>query len=193
MPSIMRRGGSAAWGHWDTRQAPTETQKSNLEIAQGEFDAFSVDLKQTLEVTIPELEAQLEGRWSAMDTWEGITVGAGLCARPERAERVPARGRGWNPSPTSIDRNIRSGETSNDQKSSRTRTSNAHRQSSLGASTSGRRRGRTHRGTTLPRTDARRRTLRSTHPAWCHRDRRHRRAGSGVRWTLSSRAIGSCA
>ncbi len=36
-PSISSRVGQVAYGHWDTRQTPTETQKRNIEIASKDF------------------------------------------------------------------------------------------------------------------------------------------------------------
>ena len=43
-PSIQSRVGGVAYGHWETRQAPTETQKQNIEIAQTDFENFKGDL-----------------------------------------------------------------------------------------------------------------------------------------------------
>ena len=59
-PSIMRRAADVGSGHWDSRQAPTTTQRRALEIAQSELDEFLGDLKRALEVRLPELEAALE-------------------------------------------------------------------------------------------------------------------------------------
>ncbi len=39
-PSIAARVGVVTYGHWSTRQMPTETQKRNVEIARGQFDEF---------------------------------------------------------------------------------------------------------------------------------------------------------
>jgi len=44
-PSISGRVGHIIYGHWETRQAPTQTYKKNLEIASSDFVAFSKDLK----------------------------------------------------------------------------------------------------------------------------------------------------
>ena len=43
-PSIRSRVGSVAYGHWGTRQHPTETQKKNIDIAAGEFQLFEKKL-----------------------------------------------------------------------------------------------------------------------------------------------------
>ncbi|NNF81621.1 MAG: glycosyl hydrolase, partial [Flavobacteriaceae bacterium] len=43
-PSIQSRVGQVIYGHWATRQNPTETQKRNIEIARDEFDTFKGDL-----------------------------------------------------------------------------------------------------------------------------------------------------
>lgn len=39
-PSISSRVGQVAYGHWSTRQMPTETYKQNLQIAEDGFNAF---------------------------------------------------------------------------------------------------------------------------------------------------------
>jgi hypothetical protein len=44
-PSISGRAGAVAYGHWSTRQMPTETYKNNLEIATTDFAKFQGDLK----------------------------------------------------------------------------------------------------------------------------------------------------
>jgi photosystem II stability/assembly factor-like uncharacterized protein len=59
-PSISGRVGQVSYGHWDTRQAPTETFKTNIQIATADFVAFSGDLKsyfQNLEKYEEDLEA----------------------------------------------------------------------------------------------------------------------------------------
>ena len=43
-PSISSRVGQVAYGHWDTRQNPTETQKRNIDIATKDFAAFKKNL-----------------------------------------------------------------------------------------------------------------------------------------------------
>ena len=43
-PSIQARVGEVAYGHWSTRQNPTETHKRNIEIAQADFSKFKGDL-----------------------------------------------------------------------------------------------------------------------------------------------------
>ncbi|WP_273567292.1 WD40/YVTN/BNR-like repeat-containing protein [Maribacter halichondriae] len=43
-PSIQSRVGGVAYGHWETRQAPTETQIKNIEIAETDFGKFRGDL-----------------------------------------------------------------------------------------------------------------------------------------------------
>lgn len=59
-PSIARRVGQVAGGHWDTRQEPTATQRRSLEVARQQFAAFSRDLEALLETTLPELRRQLD-------------------------------------------------------------------------------------------------------------------------------------
>jgi photosystem II stability/assembly factor-like uncharacterized protein len=60
VPSILGRVGKIAGGHWDTRQAPTATQRQSLVVAQTEFTEVGGALKQVLETEIPGLEAALE-------------------------------------------------------------------------------------------------------------------------------------
>lgn len=43
-PSIRSMAGQVSYGHWDTRQLPTETQKQNIEIAQNNFNTLKKDL-----------------------------------------------------------------------------------------------------------------------------------------------------
>ena len=40
VPSIRGRVGYVQSGHWGTRQEPTETQRTNIEIAEREYAAF---------------------------------------------------------------------------------------------------------------------------------------------------------
>lgn len=40
IPSIMNRVGGVIYGHWDTTESPTATQKRNIEIAQTEFEQY---------------------------------------------------------------------------------------------------------------------------------------------------------
>jgi hypothetical protein len=44
-PSIAGRVGQVIYGHWDTRQAPTQTQVRNVEIARSDFEQFRSDLR----------------------------------------------------------------------------------------------------------------------------------------------------
>ncbi|MEL7121633.1 MAG: glycosyl hydrolase [Bacteroidota bacterium] len=48
-PSISGRVGQVAYGHWETRQAPTKTFEDNLEVASKEFDGFKTDLDKYLQ------------------------------------------------------------------------------------------------------------------------------------------------
>lgn len=45
VPSIAARVGGVTYGHWETRQEPTATQKKQIEIAEGEFRDLKADLK----------------------------------------------------------------------------------------------------------------------------------------------------
>jgi hypothetical protein len=44
-PSITSRVGGVAYGHWDTRQEPTETQKAQIESAARDYQAYKGELK----------------------------------------------------------------------------------------------------------------------------------------------------
>ncbi len=58
-PSISGRVGQVAYGHWNTRQAPTATFKNNIEIATRDFVQFWEDLK-TFLLDLEKYEAALE-------------------------------------------------------------------------------------------------------------------------------------
>ncbi|MEL6194831.1 MAG: glycosyl hydrolase, partial [Bacteroidota bacterium] len=58
-PSISARAGQVAYGHWDTRQMPTQTFKDNLDIAKREFGVFSKDLDSFM-AEVESFEAALE-------------------------------------------------------------------------------------------------------------------------------------
>ena len=60
VPSIGSRAGNAAWGHWGTRQMPTETMRVDLEIAAGDFALFRQELSAILDSGLPALESALE-------------------------------------------------------------------------------------------------------------------------------------
>ena len=48
-PGISNRVGQVAYGHWDTRQMPTQTFRDNLEIAERDFTDFEPKLENYLE------------------------------------------------------------------------------------------------------------------------------------------------
>jgi photosystem II stability/assembly factor-like uncharacterized protein len=58
-PSIMNRVGGVIYGHWDTTEPPTATQKRNIEIAQTEFEQYLQDAA-TFFSKLTEFEKQLE-------------------------------------------------------------------------------------------------------------------------------------
>ena len=60
VPSITGRVGQVAGGHWNTRQAPTETQRASLRIASDAFATLSAELVGLLDGALAELEAALE-------------------------------------------------------------------------------------------------------------------------------------
>jgi hypothetical protein len=59
-PSLLRRVGQVAGGHWSTRQAPTQTQRRNLDLARLGLAELGADLKTLLETELPAFEAELE-------------------------------------------------------------------------------------------------------------------------------------
>jgi hypothetical protein len=59
IPSIQSRVGEVIYGHWETRQNPTETQKRNIEIAETDFSTFRRDLTSYFS-TLEKYEATLE-------------------------------------------------------------------------------------------------------------------------------------
>ncbi|KAA3640325.1 MAG: glycosyl hydrolase [Bacteroidetes bacterium] len=58
-PSIRGRVGQVIYGHWNTRQMPTETQQRNIEIAAKEFAGFRKELTDYLE-RLSRFEADME-------------------------------------------------------------------------------------------------------------------------------------
>lgn len=59
VPSIRGRVGYVQYGHWDTRQEPTETQLTNIEIAEREYAAFIGGLRNLIEIDLVRLETDL--------------------------------------------------------------------------------------------------------------------------------------
>jgi photosystem II stability/assembly factor-like uncharacterized protein len=59
VPSMMSRVRQVAGGHWGTRQAPTETQIRNIEIAEDGFDKLRGELVDYL-ASLRQFEADLE-------------------------------------------------------------------------------------------------------------------------------------
>jgi photosystem II stability/assembly factor-like uncharacterized protein len=60
IPSIRSRIGQVIYGHWDTRQNPTATQKRNIEIADASFEKLKLELEEFYE-RFSEYEKDLEG------------------------------------------------------------------------------------------------------------------------------------
>jgi len=58
-PSISGRVGQVIYGHWNTRQAPTQTFKDNLVIATRDFAQFKADWKSYLQ-DLEKYEASIE-------------------------------------------------------------------------------------------------------------------------------------
>jgi photosystem II stability/assembly factor-like uncharacterized protein len=59
VPSIASRVGGVSYGHWETRQPPTQTQKEQIERAGQDFEAFRTDLKAFLS-DLDQYQADLE-------------------------------------------------------------------------------------------------------------------------------------
>lgn len=58
-PSISSRVGQVAYGHWDTRQNPTETHKENIKIAEEGFAEFKMQLSKLIN-ELEKLEGSME-------------------------------------------------------------------------------------------------------------------------------------
>ena len=58
-PGLNGRVGSAAWGHWDTRQPPTATMRRNVEIAAASLDGVVARLATLIEGDLTRLEEDL--------------------------------------------------------------------------------------------------------------------------------------
>jgi len=72
MPSIRGRIGNVVSGHWDTRQAPTATQRRDLEIVREAFAVFRDDLAALVE-RVAELERALEAAGAPWTPGRGTT------------------------------------------------------------------------------------------------------------------------
>ncbi len=59
VPSISNRVGNVVGGHWSTRQAPTTTQRRNIEIAQRDFASLERELAELIGGRLMELEEAL--------------------------------------------------------------------------------------------------------------------------------------
>jgi photosystem II stability/assembly factor-like uncharacterized protein len=59
-PSVLGRLGQIAGGHWNTRQAPTQTQRDSLAVAKSQLAEVGTELVQVLETDLPAFEAELE-------------------------------------------------------------------------------------------------------------------------------------
>jgi len=60
VPAIAGRAGQVAAGHWNTRQAPTATQRRSLEVAREDLVTWKADFGRLLEERLPAFEAELE-------------------------------------------------------------------------------------------------------------------------------------
>ncbi|MDM9630684.1 WD40/YVTN/BNR-like repeat-containing protein [Robiginitalea aurantiaca] len=59
VPSIASRVGGVVYGHWETRQPPTATQKEQVEIARREYQGFKGDLRTFMD-DLDKFQADLE-------------------------------------------------------------------------------------------------------------------------------------
>ena len=59
-PSVRMRIGRVAFGHWNTQQAPTTTQRRNLELGRKGLDELVTALSSLIENDLAALEAELE-------------------------------------------------------------------------------------------------------------------------------------
>ncbi len=60
IPTIQERVGRVIWGVGNTRQMPTATQRTNLQIAQEEFEGLVQELMTLIEHELAQLEQELE-------------------------------------------------------------------------------------------------------------------------------------
>ncbi len=58
-PSIRGRVALVIRGHWDTRQTPTQTQRSNIEIARSDFQQLEQELTDLIEQELAGVGADL--------------------------------------------------------------------------------------------------------------------------------------
>jgi photosystem II stability/assembly factor-like uncharacterized protein len=59
-PGLRSRLGTVMYGHFDTRQTPTATQRRDVEIARTEFEGWRLDLAGLIDGELARLEAALE-------------------------------------------------------------------------------------------------------------------------------------
>lgn len=60
MPGIVGRVQTVVGGQWSNTSTPTGTQRDQLELASDLFGAMVEDLRQLVDVDLPELEERLE-------------------------------------------------------------------------------------------------------------------------------------
>ena len=80
VPSVLGRLGQIAGGHWGTRQPPTETQRTSLEVAAREFAVAAQEVARLVQDDLARLEADLEAAgapWTPGRTPGGAASGAG--------------------------------------------------------------------------------------------------------------------
>ncbi|MDE2973469.1 MAG: glycosyl hydrolase [Gemmatimonadota bacterium] len=71
-PSIMGRIGQVAWGHWGTRQEPTETQRASLAVAREGFSEVAAALGSLLRDDLAALERDMEAAGAPWTPGRGI-------------------------------------------------------------------------------------------------------------------------
>jgi hypothetical protein len=75
VPSVQRRVRQVASGHWNTRQAPTATQRESLAVASSEFSAVIAELAAVLETELPAFEAELEAAGAPWTPGRKLPIG----------------------------------------------------------------------------------------------------------------------
>jgi hypothetical protein len=75
VPSVRQRVRQVANGHWDTRQAPTATQRASLAVASSEFAALIIELAAVLGTELPAFEAELEGAGAPWTPGRPLPIG----------------------------------------------------------------------------------------------------------------------
>jgi hypothetical protein len=73
-PSILDRIYAIVYGHWDTRMAPTRTQRESYKFAAAEFSTFLDALRTLVETDLKALEKKIESSLAPWTPHRGVPV-----------------------------------------------------------------------------------------------------------------------